>query len=94
MLCKNVYIQFIYVETSHNFFSVYFGYFFHACFFHSLINKTPVLFLMCSINLMNKSYFVVVGTGCLVTAVQTAAGRDPIIVGKPSKQLVECIKTR
>ncbi|XP_072034114.1 glycerol-3-phosphate phosphatase-like [Amphiura filiformis] len=44
--------------------------------------------------LPTKTGRVIPGTGCIVNSVKTAAGREPVIVGKPSKQLVECISKR
>ncbi|XP_078670202.1 glycerol-3-phosphate phosphatase-like [Branchiostoma floridae x Branchiostoma belcheri] len=37
---------------------------------------------------------VIPGTGCILAAVHTAADRDPVILGKPSKFMFEVIKER
>merc|ERR1712025_1209960 len=37
---------------------------------------------------------VIPGTGSMVTAVATASGRKPVILGKPSKFMFEIVKAR
>ncbi|XP_042300699.1 glycerol-3-phosphate phosphatase-like, partial [Sceloporus undulatus] len=41
--------------------------------------------------LLSLSFFLSVGTGCLVKAVETAAEREAFIVGKPSRYIFECV---
>jgi ribonucleotide monophosphatase NagD (HAD superfamily) len=41
-----------------------------------------------------QQYFISTGTGSMVAAIETSAGRKPFLIGKPSAYIIDAIRKR